>query len=89
MAYADEEITGWSTKVINKVIWETKEVTNDTGQKINADRTKYMNTSKYKHKNMQPKTQNINYEYHMKGPRANNSRESKLFQKLWNQDTQN
>jgi hypothetical protein len=30
--------------------------------KINVDKTKYMNTSKYKHKNMQPKTHNINYE---------------------------
>jgi len=28
---------------------------------MNADRTKYMNTTEYRHKNMQPKTQNINY----------------------------
>jgi len=28
---------------------------------MNADKTKYVNTTKYRHKNMQPKTQNINY----------------------------
>ena len=28
---------------------------------MNADKTKYVNIAKYRHKNMQPKTQNINY----------------------------
>jgi hypothetical protein len=30
-----------------------EELTNDIGLKINVDKTKYMNTSKYKHKNIQ------------------------------------
>ena len=49
-------------QVISEVIQEMEELTNDIGLKISVDITKYMNTSKYKHKNMQPKAQNINYE---------------------------
>ena len=37
-----------------------EELTNDTCLKINADKTKYVNMAKYKYKNMQLKTQNIN-----------------------------
>jgi hypothetical protein len=38
---------------------------NDTGQKVNVDKTKYINTSKHKHKKkMQSKTHNINNEEH-------------------------
>ena len=37
-----------------------KELNNDIGLKINVPKTKYMDTSKYKHKNMQPKIRNIN-----------------------------
>jgi len=44
------------------VIQETEELTNDTGLKINIHTIKYINTLKYKHKNMQPKTKNINEE---------------------------
>jgi 16S rRNA C1402 (ribose-2'-O) methylase RsmI len=36
-----------------------EEQTNDTGLKINIYKIKYINTSKHKHKNMQPKTKNI------------------------------
>jgi hypothetical protein len=62
MASADDVITGRSMQVISEVIQEMEKPTNDIGLKINVDKTKYMNTSKYKHKNMQPKTKNINYE---------------------------
>jgi len=44
MAYADDDIIiGRSSQVINEVIQEMEEVTNDTGQKVNVDKTKYMN----------------------------------------------
>jgi ribosomal protein S18 len=48
--------------VISEVIREMEELTNDIGLKINVGKTKYMTTSKCKHKNMQFATQNINYE---------------------------
>jgi hypothetical protein len=47
-------------EVINKVIQEMEELTNDVDLKISVDKTKYMNTSKHKHKYIQPKVQNIN-----------------------------
>ena len=41
-----------------------EELTNDVGLKISVDKTKYMNTSKYKHTYIyiytQPEVQNIN-----------------------------
>jgi hypothetical protein len=44
MAYTNYDIIiGRSSQVINEVIQEMEEVTNDTGQKINVDKTKYMN----------------------------------------------
>jgi len=46
--------------VINKELQETEELANDIGLKMNMDKTKYMNISKHKHKNLQPKTKNIN-----------------------------
>jgi hypothetical protein len=47
MAYTDSDvIIGRSAQVNSEVIQEVEEVTNDTGQKINVDRTKYMNISK-------------------------------------------
>jgi hypothetical protein len=56
MAYADDDIIiGRSKQVINQIIQEME------GLKINTDKTKYMNTLQYKHKNMQPNIQNINY----------------------------
>jgi hypothetical protein len=51
MVYADDDIIGRSMKVINKVIWETKEVTNDKGLKIKTDKIKHVNTSKNKYNN--------------------------------------
>lgn len=42
----DDVIIGRSAQVINEVIEEMEEVTNDTGQKINVDKTKYINVSK-------------------------------------------
>jgi hypothetical protein len=47
-------------EIINKVLQEMEKLTNDVGLKISVDQTKYMNTSKHKHKNIQPKGQNIN-----------------------------
>jgi hypothetical protein len=38
-----------------------EELNNDIGLRINVHKTKYMGTSKYKHKNMQPKIRSINY----------------------------
>ena len=62
MAYADDDvITERSRPVINKVIHERDELSNGTGLQAHADKTEYMNTSKYKHKNMQPKNKNITY----------------------------
>jgi hypothetical protein len=62
-AYADDfVIIGRSMQVINDVIQEMGELTNDIGLKINAGKTKYMNTTKYKQKNMQPENKNINNE---------------------------
>jgi hypothetical protein len=49
-------------EVINKVIQEMEELTDDIGPKISVDKRKYMNTSKHKHKYIQPKIQNINQE---------------------------
>jgi hypothetical protein len=47
MAYGDGDvIIERSVQVISEVIQEMEEVTNDTGHKINVDKTKYMNTSK-------------------------------------------
>jgi hypothetical protein len=47
MACTDNDvIIGRSAQVISEVIQEMEEVTNDTGQKINVDKTKYMNISK-------------------------------------------
>jgi hypothetical protein len=37
-----------------------EELNKDIGLRINVHKTKYMNTSKYKYKNMQLKIQNIN-----------------------------
>jgi hypothetical protein len=48
----DDVITGRSLHIINKVTEEIEEVTNNIGLKINVDKIKCMNTSKYKHKNM-------------------------------------
>jgi hypothetical protein len=39
-----------------------EELTNEIGLKTNVHKTKYINTSKYKHENMQPTTKDINYE---------------------------
>ena len=62
MAYADDAvITERSRLVINKVIQEMDELSNGTGLQAHVDKTEYMNTSKYKHKNLQPKTKNITY----------------------------
>jgi hypothetical protein len=36
-------------EVINKVIQEVEELTNDVGLKMSLDKMKYMNTSKHKH----------------------------------------
>lgn len=47
-------------EVINKVIQEMEELTNVVGQKISVDKTKFINTSKLKHKYIQPNVQNIN-----------------------------
>jgi len=47
-------------EVINKIIQEMEELTNDVGLKISVDKTKFMNTSKHKHKYIQLKVQNIN-----------------------------
>lgn len=61
MAYVnDDVIIGRSVLVINNIIQEMEEKANDIGLKINIDKTKYMNTSQYKHRNMQPKIQNMN-----------------------------
>jgi hypothetical protein len=43
-------IIGSSTQVIIEIIQEMEELTNDIGLKINVDKTKYMNTSKYRQK---------------------------------------
>ena len=67
MAYADDVNTARSIQAINKVIQEMEELSNDTDLQVHVDRTKYMNTSKYKYKNMQPKTTNINYKGHPEG----------------------
>jgi hypothetical protein len=53
--------TGKSKQVINEVIQEMEKLNNDTGLRINVHKIKYMNTSTYKHKNMQLKFQNINH----------------------------
>jgi len=46
MACTDNDvIIGRSAQVISEVIQEMEEVTNDTGQKINVDKTKYLNVS--------------------------------------------
>jgi len=49
-------------EVITKVIQEMEELTSEVGLKIcvSVDKTKYMNTSKHKHKYIQPEVQNIN-----------------------------
>jgi hypothetical protein len=63
IVYADDVvIIGRSAQVINDLIQEMEELTKDIGLKINVDKTKYMNTSKYKHKNTQPKNKNTNDE---------------------------
>jgi hypothetical protein len=63
MAYADDDVLiGRSMQVISEIIQEMEAPTSDIGLKVNVNKTKYMNVSKYKYKNMQPKTQNINYE---------------------------
>jgi hypothetical protein len=53
-----------STNIYNR-LWNTQGIssslTNDTRLKVNADKTKHMTTSKHKHKNTQPKTQNKEY----------------------------
>jgi len=64
MAYTDGDvIIEGSVQVISEVIQEMEEVTNDTGHKINVDKTKYRNTSKWTHKSMQLETQNVNEDY--------------------------
>jgi len=50
-----------TTLVINEVLQKMEELANDIGLKMNVDKTKYINTSKHKHKNLQPTTKNINY----------------------------
>jgi hypothetical protein len=61
MAYADDDvIIGRSVQVINNIIQEKEEKANDIGLKINIGKTKYVNTSQYKHRNMQTKIQNMN-----------------------------
>lgn len=68
MAYADDDvITERSRQVINKVIHEMDELSNYTGLQAHVDKTEYTNASKYKHKNMQPKTKNIIYKGYQEG----------------------
>jgi hypothetical protein len=52
MTYADDVIIGRSTQVVNKEIQELEELTNDISLKISADKTKYVNTAKYRHTSM-------------------------------------
>jgi hypothetical protein len=58
-AYADDVIIGRKTQVLKEIIQKMKELINDIGPKINVDKTKYMNTSKYKYIKVQLKSQNI------------------------------
>jgi hypothetical protein len=68
MAYADDEaITERSRQVLNKVIQEMDKLSNDTSLQAHIDKTKYINTSQYKHKNTQPKTKNITYKGYQEG----------------------